>query len=316
MDPEFQYSHDLLELLVETIPRLSKSKQSVLLFFQGAGVPNKMYRDLDVQLNRDRDSLSKFHIARTVLTRLNEAGDAALKARREILKRVTEFEDFSTCYEEERLKAQGLVARVREVVNVKDSFTRINIERERERQAYQAEQQAKIAEVQAKKSKLDSVKNDLYALFSAENPHARGKQLEAVLNQLFRTFDVLVRESFALAGPTGEGIIEQIDGVIELDGNLYLVELKWWTAPLGPNEVAPHLNRMFLRGNVGGIVISASGYTDAAIATCREALSQKTIVLCELKEIVMLLENERDLPAMLRQKLQAARIDKNPLFTM
>jgi hypothetical protein len=50
------------------------------------------------------------------------------------VKRVTEFEDFTTCWPSDQLKAEGLVARVRQVVNVRDSFTRMKQERDGERQ--------------------------------------------------------------------------------------------------------------------------------------------------------------------------------------
>lgn len=39
----------------------------------------------------------------------------------------------------------------------------------------------------------------------------------------------------------GLGVVEQIDGVIELQGDLYLVEMKWWQDALGPGDVAQHL---------------------------------------------------------------------------
>jgi hypothetical protein len=57
----------------------------------------------------------------------------------------------------------------------------------------------------------------------------------------------------------GQGIVEQIDGVVELDGRLYLVEVKWWHDPLGPGDVAQHLVRVFNRGHARGIFIAASG---------------------------------------------------------
>lgn len=35
MSEQFHYPADLLELLIETIPRLARSKKSVILFFRG-----------------------------------------------------------------------------------------------------------------------------------------------------------------------------------------------------------------------------------------------------------------------------------------
>ena len=78
VDPAFHYPPDLLNLLVDAIPRLCRSKRDVLLFFQGAGVASSITSDLAAQVERDRDSITKFQIARTVLTRLNAKGDGLL----------------------------------------------------------------------------------------------------------------------------------------------------------------------------------------------------------------------------------------------
>jgi len=137
--------------------------------------------------------------------------------------------------------------------------------------------------------------------------------LESVLNRLFRADDILVREAFALTGQEGEGVIEQIDGVIEIDGTIYLVEMKWWKEPLGTAEVSPHLVKVFNRGHAGGILISNSGFTQPAITTCKEALSQKIIVLCELEEIVRLMERQGSLQELIRSKIRASVIEKQPL---
>ena len=109
------------------------------------------------------------------------------------------------------------------------------------------------------------------------------------------------------------GVVEQIDGVIELDGNLYLVEIKWWDAPLGPGEVAQHLVRVFTRGHARGIFISSSGYTPAAVETCKEALQKAVFVLSELEEFVNLMDRGLDLKEFLKAKVRAAVIDKRPL---
>jgi len=305
-----------MNLLIEAIPRVCRYKKDVFLFFKGAGVSSTLTKDLENQLKKDRDSLNKYEIARVVLTRVNERGEATLRERREILKRISEFEDFSTCWPNDQLAARGLVAEIRRVINVKDSFTRINQEREMEQNKRLAEQQAKIEKAQKTRIKLTAVKKDLYALFSENNNQKRGKALEDVLNRLFEASGILVREAFTLKGSQREGIVEQIDGVVEIDGSLYLVEMKWWHEPLGVGEVSQHLVRIHHRGQVGGIIISESGYTEPAIATCKEALIYGVIVLCKLEEIVILLEQEKDLKAFFKKKINAAIIDKNPMATV
>jgi len=316
IDIVFHYPPDLFDLLVDTIPLLCKTKKGVLLFFQGAGVSSGLLDDLRQTVKQDKDSISKYEIVRTILTRLNEQGESTLRERREILKRVTEFENFSACWPNDQLKAKGLVAEIRRVMNVKDSFTRMKQERDREQQERQAKHLAKTKLIKQKQTELDSIKKELYPLFGMPDNQSqkRGKLLEGILNRLFEVSDVLVREAFSLVGEEGEGVIEQIDGVVEIDGCLYLVEMKWWKKPLGKEQVSHHLVRIYHRGHARGILISNSGYTRPAITICKEALSKTVVVLCELKEIVMLLEQQSNLKDFLKSKIEKAVIDKQPLF--
>ena len=122
-----------------------------------------------------------------------------------------------------------------------------------------------------------------------------------------------MREAFVITGAESVGVIEQIGGAVELDGRLYLVEMKWWDQHLGRAEVASHLVSVYGRGDAGGIFISASGYHDSAIADYRTALSQRTVVLVELREIVSLLTDEGSLVDLLRAKIRQATLTKQPL---
>ncbi|WP_244972642.1 hypothetical protein [Pseudomonas salomonii] len=66
MADQFHYPHDLLDLLVETIPRLVKSKKDVILFFEGAGVDAADLRDARATLAKDAQSI-KSEIMRDVI---------------------------------------------------------------------------------------------------------------------------------------------------------------------------------------------------------------------------------------------------------
>lgn len=314
IDNTFHYPPELLNLLIDTIPRLCKSKDDVLLFFKGAGVPSAVTHDLEVRVKTDRANIPKFEIAREILTRINVAGDKYLRERREILKRVTEFEDFSVCWANDSLQAEVNVGKIRQIVNVKDSFTRMNQERQAVMQAHQASHSDKIKKIQQLSAESEVIKKDFYALFVENNAQKRGKALESVLNRLFEFSGILVREAFTLVGNDGEGIVEQIDGAIELDGAIYLVEMKWWKEPLGSNEVSSHIVKVYSRSDARGIFISASGYTQPALVTSREALRDKIFILCKLEEIIKMLEQERDLSELLKRKVQFAILDKNPFY--
>ena len=312
VDISFHYPPELMSLLIDTIPLLNRSKRDVFLFFKGAGIADAMVAGPAQQWQQDKNSISKFEIVRQVLTLLNQRGESCLRERREVLKRVVEFESFSACWDKDRLKAQGLVAEIRSVVNVKDSFTRINIEREQERQQRIERERQHAETIRRREAAIEKAKQKLFALISLKSPQARGKALEGALNDLFSAFDVGVRSAFALVGDGGEGTVEQIDGVVELDGHLYFVEMKWWGIPLGVGEVSQHLVRVYQRAEARAIIISASDFTAPAVATCRDALQQKVVVLCSLQEIVLALERQFDLREFLRKKVQAAMLDKNP----
>ena len=147
----FHYPPDLFELLVETIPILNRSKKSVLLFFRGAGVADNLFKDISDKLDADRDSINKYEICRTILTRINEKTDTFIRERRELIKRVVEFESFTNCWETDQYKAKGLVSEIRNIVNVKDTFTRMKQEKENIQAKHSDDYNKKVAEIKNKK---------------------------------------------------------------------------------------------------------------------------------------------------------------------
>jgi hypothetical protein len=66
-------------------------------------------------------------------------------------------------------------------------------------------------------------------------------------------------------------------------------------------------------GQVRGLFISYTDFTEAAIAQCRDAIVQgRVVILSTLEEIVSLLNQEGDMKAWLKAKLEAAIVDKQP----
>ena len=273
-----------------------------------------MLAEIRTRLSNAPNSINKFEMARTVLTGLNEIGDSAIRERREILKRVVEFEDFSTCWENDRLEAQGLVAKIRDVVNVKDSFTRMNQERTAEVRKRRETQDAATMKLRQRRERMAKIRQEFSGLFAIENAQERGLRLERVLNEIFDVEGILVQEDFRRIPATGQGVIEQIDGVIQLDGNIYLVEMKWLKGPVSVEKVSQHLVRVFGHSSKRGIFISYSDFTKPAIETCREFLNQAVIVLCTVEEFFLLVEKEASLKEFLTTKIQHSIVNKQPLM--
>ena len=245
---------------------------------------------------------------------MNELGESSLRERREVLKRVVEFDDFSTCWPNDQLRAKGLVSEIRRVINVKDSFTRMKQEVHRERQQKVSEHQQQVQRVKDRRDAIDLIKKDFYNLFSTANPQKRGTSCESVFNRLFAVDSLLVRESFRVTDEKTGNVLEQIDGVIELSGDVYLAEMKWLKDPLDVNDVSRHLVRIYHRGYSRGIFVSATTFTSAAIHICKEALQRTVVVLITFDELTRLLESYDSVSEFIRSKVNAAIADKNPYF--
>ena len=78
MEDTVDYPSDVFELLVSTIPLLSRSKEGVVLFLLDAGVDESDLSDVSRALEVNPDEISKFEIVRRVLARVSARGDAGL----------------------------------------------------------------------------------------------------------------------------------------------------------------------------------------------------------------------------------------------
>jgi hypothetical protein len=306
-DEAYHFPPDLMGLLIDAIPLLCRSRADVLAFFRGCGVPAKTIRDL----NR---WLGKYDIARIVLTRLNEGGDRMLAQRRELIKRVTQFQDFSACRPDVQLKARGLVAAIRDLVNAKDALTKLSLERDRERQQRLQQHEAEAAAKRRAREQREALRRRLAGLTAMTNPQQRGIALEGVLNDIFKLDGLSVRDAFTIRNERGY-ISEQIDGLIAVGTQLILVEAKWHSEPLGRGDVSAHLVSLYTRGDVYGLVVSFSGFRQSAIDVCKAALADLVVVLAEVRELLMLLEDpDASVSDWLGQKITRASVDRMPLF--
>ncbi len=97
---------------------------------------------------------------------------------------------------------------------------------------------------------------------------------------------------------------------------LYLVEMKWRDQTIGRQEIAPHFVSVYGRGNVGGIFISYSGFSSAAIEDAKTGLVQKVFVLTELQEIIQVIDHEANLTTFFKEKINRAKSDRNPFYKL
>ena len=308
MDIAFHYPPELFQILVDAIPRLCRSKKDLMLFFQGAGIGDDILCDHWQVVRTNPKSVNKFAITRSVLTRLNERGESTLRERRELLKRVVEFDEFSACWPNDQAAAKGYVADVRRLVNVKDYFTRLQQEKDRERREHMKQQEARAAKLRQRKEAQERVRQKLYGLFKDDlDPQQRGRDFEAGLNELFQLDGISLRQPFRRQQENGQ-TLEQIDGVVEVGGHLYLVEVKWHKKAIGVPEVQGLISKVFMRPEAAarGILISAHDFTQPAIQLARHAASKRVLLLCGLAEIVQVLEREESIGRFFKEKADQA----------
>jgi len=310
MAEAYHFPPELMTLLVDCIPRLSKSKQGVIDFFKNAGTPRILLNGVQAQLKREPKSLNKFEITRRILGPLNETEtDLALKARRTLLHRITTYDDFSSCWENDRMEARGLVATIRELVDVKDTFSRV---KQIQRQERIHRNESLIEKKRNSEAVLQLLVEDLKPLYKATDPIKRGKDFEGWLNRMFKAYGIDVREPFERRSSDTGAILEQIDGVIAIDGGLILVEAKWTQDKIGKIDVSNHFGRVFSRSGVKGLMVSTSGFTEAAAELCRDFINQKIMVLVDFFDIVRILDLRGDLSEFLRDRIHTASLDKRP----
>jgi len=309
----YHFPPDLFNLLVDAIPRINRTKKDLLSFFKNVGTPitllNKYYSIIRV----DPAQISKKDITREVLEQLNSSdSDEYLGIRRQLLYRVVNFTAFDTCYENDIDAAKARIYEIKQLVNLKDSVTKHEQFLEKERQEKAKAKQQQITLINASKTKFDKIVNDFNKLFTISNPQLRGKSLEDVLNNLFAFFKIGIKESFCIADEEIGKIYEQIDGVVEFNSYLTLIEMKWEKSPIGVDKVSRFMTRIFLRNNVDGIIISYSSFTDTAYPIVREGLNQKTVALVDLQDIYKLLTLKKDLPTYFTYLIREVRLNKNP----
>ena len=156
-DLAFHYPPDVFDAVVDAVPLLTRGKQNVVMF-RGCGVDRAFLAGIDRRIDGE-PRFSRYHITREILAYLNERGDPGLGPRREVLKRVSEFDDFSSCYPDNQMKARGAVATVAQLVNKKDSFTRMRDERELQR--HHDARRAETGKRDAERARREQIKNDL-----------------------------------------------------------------------------------------------------------------------------------------------------------
>lgn len=312
MDTSFHFPPDLFNLLVDTIPRLNRSKKDLLLFYQNVGVPKDYLKRYYVLLETNSEAFKKYDVTREVLTYINEQADKMLGVRRKLLQRVVEFDTFECCYPNDKDRAKANVSDIQKLVKIKDTVTKYENYLNKERNEKIRIQREKREKIMKSKEHFEELRTKFASLFSVSNPQERGKALEKILNTIFSYFKIAIKEDFTIYDDETGKNYEQIDGVVEIDHYLTLLEMKWEKEPIGADKVGRFMSRLLVRKNVEGIIISYSSFTETAIPTAKEALAISVLALVDLKVISDVLSQEKDLGDFFSELMKNVKLYKTP----
>lgn len=180
-----------------------------------------------------------------------------------------------------------------------------------EGQAGEARRKAQIARVmdsdgvQARVAALHA----LYCSFvTSEATQRRGYELEKILYELFRIFDLDPKASFKVEG-------EQIDGGFSLEGTDYILEAKWRgeLTPLSDLQAFSARIQTRLR-NAIGVFLTINGYEEAA--KTRAWSGEKNFLMMEGPDLVAVLEGRIDLTTLLVRKRRHGSMKASPYLSV
>lgn len=144
--------------------------------------------------------------------------------------------------------------------------------------------------------KLLALKQGLIDL-SALEPQPRGYAFETWLRDMFDLFGLAAREPFRLRG-------EQIDGSFVLQGETYLVEAKWQSAPTGAADLHAFHGKIEQKAAwTRGLFVSNSGFTPDGLAAFGKG---KRVICMDGLDLYESLDRELPLNHVLERKVRRA----------
>jgi Restriction endonuclease len=286
------FSQNILGSLKDAVVKVFWKKDDLRALFEVAEVPQSI-------INAQNWDLYKFKIVSPVLDKLNSTATGIGPLRR-ILHETLSFKDGNHllwCSDGQRLKreAEESLARLRSLVADHDGAKQT----EKEQQQAIARRKEEANKHRAFNEKLAELKAVFIHFHGKADHNERGYDLETLLNELFRLFDMTPRAPFKRTG-------EQIDGSFVLDRDHYLLEAKWQKKPVDLADLRD------LDGAVGssldntlGLLVSIEGFNDTGIVGYLQG-SRPRLVCMDGADLFMVLDGRIDLADLLQRKKDIA----------
>ena len=223
-----------------------------------------------------------------------------------LLKAVSEFRDFSHLARLEdgprkAKEAKEAVRQLRDLVHTHDEL----VQKEREAQERRKTEELRQDTRKAVAAGLEDLRQRYIALVMEPNTNKRGFQLEKVMYDLFRLFDLDPKASFRITG-------EQIDGAFTLQAMDYLCEAKWagLIAAKDMDVFASKVQRKL--DNTLGLMLSVDGFQQEGIVA--HSKQRPVLLLMTGADLMAVFEGRIDFVDLLVRKRRHASQTGNILI--
>jgi hypothetical protein len=296
-----QFPIDIQMQLIETLCLVFYYKQPLYTFLRGLNVPQQIFLESQKLIESETKRKGLNFLIDSLLELPNGEGLGPLRRMLDQLRNWTIF-NAAENPEAAKKSVQDLAALIKQ----HDQTTTTNQE-ETERIKQLRQEQAQKRAMSERLSQQEILRDRFVALFSANNPQQRGRDLEKILHDLFKFEELNPDEAFVLQG-------EQIDGAFEIDGTHYLVEAKWLEQKTGPDKIAWFKEKLARKFRPVGLMIAINEFTDEAIRTAQDS---KCIILMNGDDLMQVLEPtvDLDLKTLLRKKIAAFSRRGTPFIT-
>ncbi len=198
--------------------------------------------------------------------------------------------------DEKAQRAKDAVEQLRQLVELHEDKKKEDDGLERRRK----QREEKLRSNSAVKEKLAELNRRFLAIASDRSPQARGFDLERLMYDIFKLFDLDQKASFKNNG-------EQIDGAFSLEGTDYLFEAKWQNKPVGVQDLDAFAAKVKRKlDNSLGVFLSMNSFSPDGVAA--HSASRPSLVLMDGADLMAILEERIDFDTLLvRKKRHAAQ---------
>ena len=250
------------------------------------------------------EHLSKYQILRSIWDELDRAGDRGVKVQRNIVAALANLDAPDPMADHE----QGTKA----IADLRRLATGAHLlvdPEEQERQSRRQSARAAAEERDLRAARLAALQVQFRSMHSETDVQKRGYELERLLADLFRLYELEMTGSYKTDS-------DQIDGAFDFDSFTYLLEARWRSV------VAVEADLVVFEGKIRrrldatrGLFVSMAGFRPEVIDAHRLAHDQR-LVLADGQDLALMLEGRIELPDALRAKVRGASVRGEPFVPL